>query len=87
MADIVVYVDTPSEVCKARRLGRSERTTAETEELSTYIDRFVWQSHENYCLPSLIGIEGMITVDGTSPIDDIVSYIVTLVQEQRRASD
>ena len=48
------------------------------------IDRFVWQAHETYCLPSLVALDEdgiFITVDGTAPLDDSVTHIVTKIKE------
>ncbi|CAE8695947.1 unnamed protein product, partial [Polarella glacialis] len=53
MATLVVTLRCPQDVCKDQRLRRRPRPPQETEELSKYIDRFVWPAFLLYGLPAL----------------------------------
>lgn len=82
MADILVIVDTPKEVCRERRLSRRDRSEKEINDLGQYFDKYVWPSFSRFTEPNLERIckktENLriLRINGTHPIQELVNEVL-----------
>jgi len=57
---ILIFLDCPREICRARRLNRRKRTKEEYEELSNYIDTYVWPCFVQVGIPAMESMKQLV---------------------------